>query len=478
MKKDPIQLQAAFFEEVYEKRNVDAVFRYFEGTADGLGVAEPLDPVAYLDFYNALTSVVKDIRFDILDFQQQDGRLFVDFVMKARSRLKDGAVFWRCAGWAHYREGKMSQARNFLDFVDLFRQVGLVPEQAVELGLAGHEILTTSELDQATPPEVRRLFWPNFRAGVAQGYLPSEEEFEVLLQSATGGVVVSDGDQTILEVNQALANLLATDPTQLSGHRFSSLVAGKGREAEARAAAAVLSGQQSSYRLQLQLQAGQSPRVKAWVSALRGQRDGRPVLLRSVQASDLLDHLAALQETERQLLLTELHSDIIEPVLDLWRKLRPQAAVDPRLRQHCLELVGRLAGELRAKVAALRNPILEGVPLSQAWPEQPLDPALDQVAPTCALIAYRLVDDCLTHLDASLPFELGLEAGRLHGRLRLGPNPPAERLQAMTDRCALVGGTLSLEETALSFELPVTSIASRRPRPGGPCPPPRLSAGR
>ncbi|MFA7483593.1 MAG: PAS domain-containing protein [Vulcanimicrobiota bacterium] len=471
MKKRPVQIQSEFFENVWEKRNIDAVFDYFDGKAGGLGVEEPLDPVGYIDFYHALTSVVKDVEFEILDWAEHGERLFLDFVMKARARRKDKAVFWYCSAWGHYNDGKIAGGENYLDFFDLFRQLELVPQEAVELGLAGEEILQLGKAGDALGKEFRRLFWPNFEplggeqrlllpTTAVRTELPSAEQLEVLFHSATFGMVTTDQDDRVIELNERFAKLLLSEGEQLLGQDFSSLIVGQGKEAEAWARASVLSGEKPSYRILLHLRGAQST-VRVWVSAVLFARKGKaPLLLRSVQRDRLIDDLVSMQEEERKFLLTEIREDVLKPILDLWKLLTPGDHFGSEVREHCLEITSRLAKELREKVKSLRNPVLQGIPLSRAWPERTLDSSLDRGNETSALLVYCIVNECTSHLGSSISdLKLTSESGFLRGSLSISCSSSAERLALLKELCHLVGGRFQLVEDAdkrswVSFEIP------------------------
>ena len=207
--KRPIQIQSEFFERVWTNSDVDAVFEYFDGEAGGLGTGEPMDPVGYIDFYHALSSVVKDVKFELPFWIERDNKIYFEFLMKARARRKDKAIFWRGSAHGFYRNGKIAGGENFLDFVDLFSQLELVPEETVELGLAGEEILQIEQADDTLGREFRRLFWPRYRAGGSSldtlgSALPSNQELEVLFGSATFGMVTTDDTDRVLDSNKAL----------------------------------------------------------------------------------------------------------------------------------------------------------------------------------------------------------------------------------------------------------------------------------
>ena len=465
MKKRPLQIQSEFFEKVWTNADLDAVFEYFDGQAGGLGASEPLDPVGYIDFYHALSSVVKDPRFEFTRWIERDDRLYLEFVMKARARQRDKAIFWHGSAIGHYSQGKIAGGENFLDFVDLFRQLELVPEQALELGLAGEEILQLQAAGESLGPEFRRLFWPGYLpaltrddhipSSIRDSHLPSSEQLEVLFNSATFGMVIADQNDWIVDMNPQFESLI--DRTQKT---FSDLVTGKGKEAERRAREALVNGEIPSYRILLNLQ-GKAGLERVWVSAVLIKRPERPVLiLRSVERDELIDDLVGMHEDDRRLLTEELTREVLEPVLELWSKFSSRAVNDPSVRVRCLEMASRLADQLRDKIRNLRNPILEGVPLSEAWPELQLDPALDLVDETVALLAYRLVGECTSYYDAELSeLDLTVDEDWIRGSIPIAIVDGQERLNLLRNLCDLVGGRVSIvrdgeERSVMRFWLP------------------------
>lgn len=467
MKKEPIEIQAAFFEKVWAERNIDAVFDYFDGLAGGLGAAEALDPVGYIEFYNALNSVLSSAKWDILNWHQgPEGKLHLDILLKARARRHDRAVFWRGAGWARYHEGKIVEATNYLDFMDLFRQLGLMPEEAVEAGLAGEEILRIEQVEEVLGTELRRLFWPNFQplrpdlrllapATLRQPSLPTPSELEILFQCANFGMVTTTPTGRILKVNQTFADLVGRNHSLLVGASFQDLLRGKGSVAESKASQAVVAGQRTSYRILLELASLPKPK-EVWVSAVSFRQGEKPVLLRSVQQPDLFDDLVVLQEQERERLLRGIDSEVLQPIVELWEWLR-QTPFPPDGKDACLELTQELAKDLRKKMKEMQNPILTGATLTDCWPELTLDSSLAEVTQTVALITYRLVQDCQAELGAAVEdLELTVQDGYLSGYLPLETQPDMTELQTSAARCRLVGGFFGWmeEEGCLHFRLP------------------------
>lgn len=468
MKKRPIEIQASFFEKVWAEKNIDAVFDHFDGLAGGLGAAEALDPVGYIEFYNAINSVISEAKWEIVGWHQGSERLHLDLLLRARARRKDKAIFWRGSGWARYHQGKIVEATNYLDFMDLFQQLEMMPEEAVEVGLAGEEILKIEQVEEVLNTDVRRLFWPNFQpvrpdlqllapAPQSHPILPSSSELEVLFQCANFGMVTTTIDGRITKVNPAFSELMGYTRSFLVGIRFQDLLQGKGKLAEAKASEAVVSGRRTSYRILLELASKPEPK-EVWVSAVSFKQGKKSVLLRSIQQPDLFDDLIVLQEQERKRLLEGIDTDVLKPVVELWERLSEKPFPNEGLSA-CLELTQELAKDIRKKMGELQNPILTGSNLSDCWPERKFVPALAEVSQTVALITYRLVQDCRSKLGAELTeINLFVEDGYLNGHIPLERKPDISMIQVSAARCRLIGGTVDWKgdegENIICFRLP------------------------
>lgn len=465
MKKEPLEIQASFFEDVWNKGNIDAIFKYFDGTATGLGIADEIDPVAYLDFFNAFQAAMKDIRIELLDGNQFGDRISVRVLISARAKRRDRAVILECAGWARYHQEKIVEAENFIDFVDLFRQLGVVPEEAVELGLAGEEILQLKPSETPLEESAKRLIWPGFSdAAILNRFspapLPGDNQLEVLFNSANFGMLTaSERGDRVLDVNDSAELLFGRNRKELLGTPFSNLLTGKGKVAERNALNAVCRGERKHYRLPLNLSTIDGP-LRVWVCAVKVPHRNGGKILRSLQRPELLDDLVAFQARERNSLVERIDDQVLEPVLTLWNQLTEPNVLDLGLKRHSTRVIRKLVENIRAQLAELRNPILEGKSLTSTLSYyKDIDPSVDTVGRPTALVTYRILEEARTRFgarpeDASLLVENNWLRGKVHVRKELKDTEFA----ACSDRCRLLGGHLALSTyapAALTFEIPV-----------------------
>lgn len=464
MKKEPIELQSTFFEEVWNKSDIDAVFKYFDGTAAGLGVSEAVDPVAYLDLFNAFNAAMKDFRIEVIDGSLQGERLFFRWLFRARATKRDRAVILECAAWSHYRDGKIVEAENFIDFMELFRQLGIVPEEAVELGLAGEEILQLSPSKAATRENIKQLFWPGYPKGSAiedfSIYIPADHHLEVLFNSTNFGMFVSrDSRDEIVDVNDSVCRLLGRTRKELLGRPFSTLLSGKGIVAEQKAAKAIAQGKRNSYRLPLFLDSTGGP-LRVWICAVKVPHKNESKILRSVQRPELLDDLVAFQCRQRDRLVERLDTEVLEPVISLWKQLTEPQLQDLGLKGRCVVEVEKLLNNVRRQIRELRNPILEGKSLRAALSFfENLDSSIDGVAQPTALVVYRILEEARKKFGARPDSAiLRVADGWLQGEVSIHKTPDDTEYAACSDRCRLIGGRFSvssIEPAKVCFEMPV-----------------------
>ncbi|MGE0487602.1 MAG: ATP-binding protein [Vulcanimicrobiota bacterium] len=140
MGKPSIETAVEFFERVWENEEKDLIFTMFDGQAEGL-LTEAIDPQGYLSFYESINAFLKDFDVEITDWMAQGEQLSIRWLARARHRTKDKAIFWPGSSWGTYRDGKILESQNYFDFMNLFEQLEIVPEEAVARGLAGEEFL-------------------------------------------------------------------------------------------------------------------------------------------------------------------------------------------------------------------------------------------------------------------------------------------------------------------------------------------------
>lgn len=521
MKDKPnIELAVNFMEEVWVQGSEDAIFREFEGVATGIWPDETgVDPHGFLQYHRALKPLIKDMTFEWLKWHEHGDHLWASWIVWGKHwKDSDRIIRWPGAATARYREGKMVECNNHHDFMHLFSQLNLVPEQAFEVGLAGREILEaeSARREALTPSAQGRthFLWPGLRKVVSGGRelylpcsprqaadseqqlaLPDEEQLEILFESTAFAMVVVDESDLILEADSAFSELVDRLPESLPGTGFQQLILPEDRAKEASLYAELTEGKRPHYRHRVRLMRG---RTVLWVQlsvariALQG---GGCRMVRAVQESSRLEELVEFQETERKMLSIELHDGLAQELATLWIYLhtgRQKAQAMPELVDRCLAVVERMSQELRARMQELRSPILEGVLLTEALERLTqrvaresgvkvllrVDQQLEAADQTISLIVYRVIQEALrnvtTHSGAhGCLVEVKRASDWVGGTVRddgrgFDVEAAARRgrlgLVGMRERCELVGGRLEITSkpdsgTVVAFSLPWTPVS-------------------
>lgn len=288
-KKPNIELAVDFMEEVWVQGNEDAIFREFDGVATGIWPDETgVDPHGFLQYHRALKPLVKDMTFEWLKWHEHGDHLWANWIVWGKHWKDSNKIIrWPGAATARYREGKMVECNNHHDFMHLFTQLDLVPEQAYEVGLAGKEILEAEAYrkEAMAPSEKGRthFLWPGLRKVVTGGRelylpcsprqvlsadsgqqftLPDEEQLEILFESTAFAMVVVDDSDLILEADEAFSELVDKLPESLPGLAFHQLILPEDRAREAALYTELTEGKRAYYRHRARLMRG---RTVLWV---------------------------------------------------------------------------------------------------------------------------------------------------------------------------------------------------------------------
>ena len=131
-----------WFQEVWSNENQEAIFEMFvpEGKADGLG--NPIiGPKEFAVFHEALLKLVSDVEVKVDHYIEQGDRIALSCTFYARKR-SNPEVRVQMKGHTMVRmgEGVLIDAENSWDFLGLFEQLGLFPENAFMSALQGESV--------------------------------------------------------------------------------------------------------------------------------------------------------------------------------------------------------------------------------------------------------------------------------------------------------------------------------------------------
>lgn len=515
--KTNFELAHHFLDEVWQKGNEDAIFHEFEGVATGLWPDEEgIDPHGFLQYHRALKPLIKDLTFEFLKHHEEGDHLWVSWIVWGKHwKNSDKILRWPGAATSRYREGKMVECNNHHDFMLLFSQLELVPEQAFEHGLAGYDIVE-AELRRRDelPPSAKgkkHFLWPGMRRVVSSGHelylpcsprqilaadgrqeveLPDEEQLEILFESTAFAMVLVDAQDRILQAGPAFSEMVDRLPESLPGHSFHQFILPEDQVEERALFAELCAESRSHYRHRIRLVRGRTV-LWAQLSVARiPTLEGGFRIVRALQESSRVEDLVDFQETERKMLSLELHDGLAQDLATLWIYLhtgKQQEQPLPSLLDRCLNVVERASKELRNRMRDLRSPILEGTLLVEAIEslasrvsnengltvDLELGQDLAQCDNTNSLLLYRVIQEalrnavnhsgtkkcwvCLHKRDQMLVGSVrdegsGFDLDSARAKGRLG-------LRGMADRCELVGGSLSIHSrvgsgTVLEFVIP------------------------
>jgi len=389
----------------------------FQGQANGLS-GSSIDPEGYLQFYHGLTSFLKDFKVDITDWMAEGDKLFIRWIAKARHRTKDKVIDWPGTSFGTYRDGKILEAHNYFDFMDLFHQLEIMPEQAVSRGLAGEEFLALP----APIAQGSKMLWtfpPLKKADDGECPIPSHEQLLQVLGSSVFGLISCDQHDCVCDGNSYFANLVGVPRSQLKGRVFSEWIHPESRASEIQAQTGLVAGNYEHYRHRVTL-LGHRRAIPVELSAVAIRRKNGPVtILRSVEPldADRLEQLLRFQDIERRLLSSELHDGLAQDLATLWVTLQAGAqtkSVPPPIYQHCCQLIQAMSREVNATMQVLRDgwtmehrSLEEAILLLQARyrDSQSLDVRwqttgeLGRVEGLAAHFAYRILQEGLRNVE-------------------------------------------------------------------------------
>ncbi len=129
-----------WFRRVWTEEDESAIDTYFvgEGLAFGLSERPMQGPPDFKPFHRALCAQLTGFRFTIDDYVESKDRIWAICHLDAVTR--DAAarpVTLRGFLTATCRDGRIVEAYNLWDFLDLYAQMGQLPRDAFALGLAG-----------------------------------------------------------------------------------------------------------------------------------------------------------------------------------------------------------------------------------------------------------------------------------------------------------------------------------------------------
>ena len=135
----------SWFQKVWTEEDASAIHKMFipdnDGAADGLYKDKGLGPDEFLGFHSALLGLLKDMRISIDESLESGDTIIASCTIFARDR-KTGNKEIEVKGVVVGRvvDGIIKDAKNHFDFLNMFEDLGLLPENTFKKCLSGEVI--------------------------------------------------------------------------------------------------------------------------------------------------------------------------------------------------------------------------------------------------------------------------------------------------------------------------------------------------
>ena len=141
--KEGRKLLQRWFQRVWQEEDQSAIYEMFpsSGEAKGLGAQSLLGPDDFKKFQTSLCSLLSEIDITI-DMSVEEGSWISALcTLRAISKSDGSPVVITGTVFSRIEDGKIQEAYNHFDFMDLWSQLGYLPSGSFEKGLGGHKIV-------------------------------------------------------------------------------------------------------------------------------------------------------------------------------------------------------------------------------------------------------------------------------------------------------------------------------------------------
>ena len=130
-----------WIERVWVQEDESAIAELFAlGPATGLAQKTVVGPAEFLEFHRVLLQLVHEVRIDIDYFIEQGEWFSYMGVFRAKCRSTGKKISMQGGAMCRVVDGVMVEAHNAWDFLSLFIDLGLAPEDAFAKGLSGRSL--------------------------------------------------------------------------------------------------------------------------------------------------------------------------------------------------------------------------------------------------------------------------------------------------------------------------------------------------
>lgn len=131
-----------WFDRVWTQQDTSAIDEMFvsEGKAHGLGGQPLIGPNEFRLFHSAMLELVDEVHLEVLNVVEDEEWFSYFGVFHATCRRTGKPVSMQGGAMCRMKDGKMTEAYNAWDFLHLFGDLGLAPEDAFERAMAGQPV--------------------------------------------------------------------------------------------------------------------------------------------------------------------------------------------------------------------------------------------------------------------------------------------------------------------------------------------------
>ena len=138
-----IEFMNDFFREVWTEEKAEAIAERFTegGNANGLGGRPVVGPAEFEQFQAALLKLVSDVHVEIDDHICDGAKCSLVCTVNAICRKTGKPVSMTGSCLMRIEDGKIQHCENHFEFLDLFAQLGLLPEDTFAKALSGQKAI-------------------------------------------------------------------------------------------------------------------------------------------------------------------------------------------------------------------------------------------------------------------------------------------------------------------------------------------------
>ncbi|NET32108.1 MAG: nuclear transport factor 2 family protein [Cyanothece sp. SIO1E1] len=130
-----------WFKEVWAEEKEHVILELFvpdnEGLAHGMAKDKGMKPEDYIGFHRALLGLLKNVRIKIDHFHESGDTAIAECTMTGEGRTSGTPVSIKGCAIAEITDGKIRSANNYFDFLKLFEELELLPEDTFAKCLSG-----------------------------------------------------------------------------------------------------------------------------------------------------------------------------------------------------------------------------------------------------------------------------------------------------------------------------------------------------